>query len=72
MPETKDKTLEEIDLLFEQPTMSLVRENAANAYETMVDLCHFRLKKVFIDNHTTRRASIVEQQNPASEKGAIA
>lgn len=30
MPETKDKTLEEIDLLFEQPTRELVAENIRN------------------------------------------
>lgn len=30
MPETKDKTLEEIDLIFERPTRDIVAENLAN------------------------------------------
>lgn len=61
MPETKDKTLEEIDLIFQQPTSKLVKENMASAMEVTRDLCHFRFKKVFIDNHkNTRRASIAE------------
>lgn len=34
MPETKDKTLEEIDLIFQRPTMDLVRENARNSWRT--------------------------------------
>ena len=61
MPETKDKTLEEIDLIFQKPTMELVRENAASSWETTKDLCSFRFRKVFIDGHQPRRASIVEQ-----------
>lgn len=60
MPETKDKTLEEIDLIFQQPTMELVKQNAASAYETTTDLLHFRFKKVFVDGHAPRRASIAE------------
>lgn len=60
MPETKDKTLEEIDLIFQRPTMDIVRENMANSWETTKDLCAFRWKKVFIDGHTPRRASIVD------------
>lgn len=61
MPETKDKTLEEINLIFERPTMDIVRENAASALQNTKDLCAFRFKKVFIDRHSQRRASIVEQ-----------
>ncbi|KAF7194009.1 Myo-inositol transporter 2 [Pseudocercospora fuligena] len=61
MPETKDKTLEEIDEVFQKPTWVLVKENAASAWETTVDLCHFRFRKVFIETATPRRASIVEQ-----------
>ena len=34
MPETKDKTLEEIDLIFQRPTMDIVRENARNSWRT--------------------------------------
>lgn len=60
MPETKDKTLEEIDLIFQRPTMELVRENAANSWQVTKDLCAFRLKKVFIEDHAPRRASIVD------------
>ena len=51
MPETKDKTLEEIDLIFQKPTMVLVRENIASASEVTSDLLHFRFKKVFYDDH---------------------
>lgn len=58
MPETKDKTLEEIDLIFQKPTMQLVRENLANAKETTADLLAFRFKKVFITNHQKQRKSM--------------
>lgn len=51
MPETKDKTLEEIDLLFQMPTSRLVRENAKSAWEVTTDLMHFRFRKVFIENN---------------------
>ncbi|KAI5370811.1 putative major facilitator, sugar transporter, major facilitator superfamily [Septoria linicola] len=61
MPETKDKTLEEINLIFERSTYSIVAENTASAWETTKDLCSFRLRKVFIDGNAPRRASIVEQ-----------
>lgn len=47
MPETKNKTLEEIDILFSQPTSHLVRQNLKNVAETTSDLAHFRLRKVF-------------------------
>ena len=63
MPETKDRTLEEIDLIFQKPTMQLVRENAASSWQTTKDLMAFRLKKVFIDGHSARRESIVEQKD---------
>lgn len=61
MPETKDKTLEEIDLIFQKPTRQLVRENMASALETTKDLCAFRFKKVFIDKHAPRRPVVAEQ-----------
>jgi predicted MFS family arabinose efflux permease len=51
MPETKDKTLEEIDLIFSQPTSKLVAQNWKNVKETTNDLLRFRFKKVFIDAH---------------------
>ena len=47
MPETKNKTLEEIDILFGQPTSQLVRQNLGSVAETASDLAHFRLRKVF-------------------------
>ena len=47
MPETKNKTLEEIDILFSQPTSQLVQQNLRNCAETTSDLLHFRWKRVF-------------------------
>lgn len=47
MPETKNKTLEEIDLIFSQPTSKLVAQNLKNTAETMSDLFHLRFGKVF-------------------------
>lgn len=57
MPETKNKTLEEIDLIFQRPTMDIVRENAANSWQTTKDLCAFRFRKVFIEENK-RQASV--------------
>ncbi|KAJ4396204.1 hypothetical protein N0V93_000423 [Gnomoniopsis smithogilvyi] len=37
MPETKDKTLEEIDLLFEKPTHEIVAENVRNVSRSMAN-----------------------------------
>ncbi|KAI0011041.1 sugar transporter-domain-containing protein [Xylariaceae sp. FL0662B] len=37
MPETKDKTLEEIDLLFERPTREIVAENVKNTRRAVAD-----------------------------------
>ncbi|KAF2118092.1 hypothetical protein BDV96DRAFT_610957 [Lophiotrema nucula] len=51
MPETKDKTLEEIDQLFQMPTSQLVRMNAKSAWEVTTDLMHLRFRKVFIENN---------------------
>ncbi|KAI9836287.1 MAG: hypothetical protein M1819_001624 [Sarea resinae] len=48
MPETKNKTLEEIDELFSRPTADIMRENIRNAVEVMRDLAAFRWKKVFL------------------------
>jgi hypothetical protein len=47
MPETKNKTLEEIDILFSQPTSELVKENFKNVTQTTSDLLHLRWRKVF-------------------------
>ncbi|OAQ73663.1 MFS sugar transporter [Pochonia chlamydosporia 170] len=59
MPETKNKTLEEIDLVFERPTMDIVRENWAGVKENMTDLYHGRFRKVFVAQ-TDRRQSFDE------------
>jgi hypothetical protein len=47
MPETKNKTLEEIDIIFSQPTSELVRQNLRNTTSALSDLAHFRFRKVF-------------------------
>jgi MFS family permease len=47
MPETKNKSLEEIDDLFSKPTSVIVRQNLKNTAQVIRDLAHFRLKKVF-------------------------
>jgi sugar porter (SP) family MFS transporter len=47
MPETKNKTLEEIDVLFSQPTGQLVRENWRSVRVTMGDFVGGRWGKVF-------------------------
>ena len=65
MPETKDKTLEEIDLIFQKPTRELVAENWINVKETANDLMRVRLKKVFYDNHKALRKDLSDDA-PAS------
>lgn len=50
MPETKTKSLEEIDELFSKPTSVIVRQNIKSMRETVDDLAHFRFKKVFWPN----------------------
>lgn len=47
MPETKNKTLEEIDIIFSQPTGQLVRENLRSVLATTNDFVHLRWGKVF-------------------------
>jgi MFS family permease len=47
MPETKNKTLEEIDIIFSQPTSQLVKENFRSAMVTANDFVCFRWGKVF-------------------------
>jgi len=59
MPETKDKTLEEIDLVFSKPTSQLVRENIASSKQTVRDIIHGRWRAVFL-NPTPRRQSIYQ------------
>ena len=57
MYETKDKTLEEIDIIFSKPTSQIVKENIASTKETINDLVHFRFRNVFLQ-HQARRKSI--------------
>ena len=47
MPETKNKTLEEIDIIFSQPTGELVRQNMKSSAETLSDLIRGRWGRVF-------------------------
>lgn len=49
MPETKNRTLEEIDLVFSKPTMEIVKENWKNVKETTKDLACGRFYKVFVE-----------------------
>ncbi|KAF2712459.1 putative sugar transporter [Pleomassaria siparia CBS 279.74] len=46
MYETKNKTLEEIDLIFERPTRDIVKENMRNSMATIKDLGKGRFRKV--------------------------
>ncbi|UNI22861.1 fructose symporter [Purpureocillium takamizusanense] len=64
MPETKDKTLEEIDEVFSRPTMDIVRENWAGVKENVSNLASGRFQKVFADQ-TRRRPSL---HNTVQEK----
>ena len=47
MPETRNKSLEEIDELFSRPTSEIVRENIKSSTEVIRDLSHLRFRKVF-------------------------
>jgi len=60
MPETKDKTLEEIDLVFSRPTMDIMRENIANSKQVMRDFFRGRWGRILTDQTTLRRKSIYE------------
>ena len=59
MPETKDKTLEEIDIIFSKPTPQLIKENIASTRETLGDLAHLRLRKVFLQTAPRRKSIAV-------------
>lgn len=54
MPETKNKTLEEIDLVFSRPTLDIVRENWTNLQRNLSDLLHGRFRKI-LDEHTVTK-----------------
>lgn len=60
MIETKDKALEEIDLVFSKPASEIVRENIASTKETISNLLHFRFRKIFTNTATARRKSIYQ------------
>ncbi|KAI0483916.1 general substrate transporter [Xylariaceae sp. FL0804] len=47
MPETKNMTLEEIELVFSKPTAQLARENIASTARTVKCFCTFRFKEAF-------------------------
>ncbi|RMZ82008.1 hypothetical protein DV737_g2253, partial [Chaetothyriales sp. CBS 132003] len=73
MPETKNKTLEEIDLIFNQPTSQLVKQNLRNTTQTLSDLVHFRFSKVFspvveespiVDSHLKEVKEVKEAKEP--------
>lgn len=59
MPETKDKTLEEIDLVFCRPTKDIVRENWEGVKQNVSDICTGRFRKVLAEQ-TKRRVSLWE------------
>ncbi|KAL4922129.1 general substrate transporter [Aspergillus aurantiobrunneus] len=59
MPETKDKTLEEIEEVFSRPTREVVSENWASVRQNCADLCRGRFRKVFV-KQTRRRPSVQE------------
>jgi len=54
MPETKDMTLEEVDLVFSKPTRQLVAENVASTRKTASNLIRFRFKEAFPGFYTQR------------------
>lgn len=63
MPETKDKTLEEIDLLFEKPTREIVRENVKNVSRSMANFLSGRWGK-----DSEAEALALAQEDKLSEK----
>lgn len=54
MPETKNKSLEEIDELFSRPTSAIVKENMKQTAQVVGDLSRLRLRKVFSPSPATR------------------
>ncbi|KAJ4418330.1 hypothetical protein N0V82_005611 [Gnomoniopsis sp. IMI 355080] len=63
MPETKDKTLEEIDLLFEKPTREIVAENVKNVSRSMANFFTGRWGK-----DSEAEALAMAQEDKLSEK----
>jgi sugar porter (SP) family MFS transporter len=70
MPETKNKTLEEIDLIFSQPTSELVAQNLRNVTQTTSDILHFRWGRVFRPSPESELPEIHKDSEvgPISEK----
>lgn len=68
MPETKDKTLEEIDLLFEQPTRELVAENLRNCTRSTANFFAGRWSKSSADSHAAAAAAAAAEEDKLSEK----
>lgn len=50
MPETKNKTLEEIDDIFSMPTRQLIRYNIKSTMKTIGDIANFRIRDAFEHN----------------------
>lgn len=61
MPETKGKTLEEIDVVFSRPTMDIVRENWAGVKETCSDVSHLRFRKIIAEQ--TKQSDTVDKSH---------
>ena len=53
MPEIKNKTLEEIDLVFSKPTSQLVKENLQSTRRTLSALMHGKTSGVFSPGQET-------------------
>lgn len=65
MPETKNKTLEEIDLVFSRPTMDIVRENWAGVKETVNDVMHGRFGKILAEQTAQREEVVFDEKASA-------
>lgn len=63
MPETKNKTLEEIDLIFSKPTKELVKENLRNTSQTLSALMHGRFSEVFSPSEETHMVVKTESRS---------
>lgn len=68
MPETKDKTLEEIDLLFEQPTRELVAQNLKNCTEFTANFFTGRWTKSSREGAVAAAAEAAAAEDKLSEK----
>lgn len=72
MPETKNKTLEEIDIIFSQPTSVLVKENLRSSLVTANDFVHLRWRKVFSpvsENESTQQHNDLAKHSIAQTEG---